>query len=85
MSVSPYLQLSSNVGVVFGIEQTIVVEHWPDKWFVGDFRMEGGLGRGLKVLISFSGGFVKEEDVVGLKADDSKLLAYCSIIHLRNY
>lgn len=85
MSISPYLQLSSNVRVGFGIEQTFVVEHWSDKRLMEDLRMEGSLGRGLKVLISFSSGFVEEEDVVGLKADYSKLLAYCSIIHLRIY
>jgi len=68
-----------------GVEKAIVVDHWPEEKRMGDWRVKGSLGCWLNILISFFGGFMKEEDVVGLKAHDSEFFTICSIVHLRIY
>ena len=54
-------------GLLFGIEQSVVIANVAQKGWMRDWRIVGRGGGGLEVLVGFFGGLVQEEDVAWLE------------------
>lgn len=84
MRSSPIFKFCLKRGQSAGIEEAVVVDDGSEEKRMSNVGEKFCIGRGLEVAIGLFGGFMKEEDVVGFKADDGKLFAICSIAHQRN-